>query len=783
MPRPFLIALACACGLVGPLAGQVPELIRVLAEQQAAYEAKDYPKALDILRTLEASPGYPDVIATVSHRFVETGDCLLEDRSYSAALAAYAAVRPRNQVMAVQTARLMEMRRLKEDYEKSIAAAAQAKQAPPPGMEDKLAALTTLIEFGNKDLTLLRDLTDHDTVLHYRIARCFFNWKRYWPAAVAFESVAFEHPDFADAPAAFFGAIVCQWHLNRSEATHNLCLAYIKKYPKGAKVETVAEFNAKRLLEEDKYDETVNFVDYFLKSDADTTIREILLNLSAKAKFQGTKYDAAAEAYDALRKEFATGGDIEEWAYQRALCDFMRNDYEATLKAFEAYERDYPDGAYVADVRYRRGIIQLALKDYKNLITDMTDLLKNEAAKEYTGMIYTLLGDACQKRGVPGQAASYFVEAVRHANGDQKVLEYSLEMATMLLRGEKRWDDLRQLWQDFIDKNPNHPMALRGVAELSKLLTRAGKKDEARAMLTKNILQHIHNPNSEYVEMLLSQLVSLYVPPRAVNKGAPMPNLVKPEADLVKALGIPDNERTATYLARITYAKSELARMGRDPQGNKRFLSDIAAACKPEDLSPVLLSIVGQFLLNGKQYDQAAPLFVRLRDAHPQSVFSDAAPVGLGDIAFAKKDYVTAAKEYDNAINKSAGGTMLKEATFGRALSLFNLQQSEEAKKLFEKLLQSKEWGGVKQAGANYYLGEIAAANGDFGPAHDFFQRTYIVNPTLLEYAPKAYLRAADMLQAMGRRQDATDTLLEFLKYPKYAATAEAATARQRLGL
>ena len=86
---------------------------------------------------------------------------------------------------------------------------------------------------------------------------------------------------------------------------------------------------------------------------------------------------------------------------------------------------------------------------------------------------------------------------MKSANGDDNVIQYSLEQATNLLRGLRRWNELESLWKEFLKQNPKHPMALRAVSELSKLLVRANKKDEARQMLAGQVLGDIQNSRSE----------------------------------------------------------------------------------------------------------------------------------------------------------------------------------------------------------------------------------------------------------------------------------------------
>jgi len=744
-------------------------------------EAGDLDKATTMLSRLEASDGYPDVIVTVNHRFVQIGDKLLDEKEYSKALSAYSNVRPRAQVMAVQRKRLEVMRTAKANLEKQIADANKAKKELPRGTDDRLAIMTGMIENTDKVLGEVVLLNEYDATLQYRIGRCYFNMDRFWPAAVAFEAVARENPQSADASTALFGATISQWRLGRFPAARKLSLEYLELYPKEKFADQVAELNASLLLEEGLTSEAITFIDSFLQANPSTTIREKLLTLLANGRFQAGKFDEAAKDYDSLRKEFPSSSSFEDFSYRRALCDFFRNDYSATVKGFDAFERDFPKSGFLADIQYRRGIILLAKKEYDKLITSMNQLLKNQAAAGFTGQIHTLLGDAFSAKGDTVSAGTSFASAVRTANKDPNVLQYSLDQATTLLRGARRWDELEVLWKDFLKNNPNDPMELRGVSELAKLQSRANRKDEARKMLSEYAIRDIHNPRSEYVEMLLSQLANQFVPPRSFKKDAVPPDPEALLADLNKALEIPEAAFTPTYVARVNFAKAEFSRMMRDPVRNARFLNAIASTSKPEDLSPTLLTVVGQFLLDDSQLDQAAPLFIRLREAFPESIYADAAPVGLGEIALQKKDFEGAVNEFESAITDPNGASMLKEATYGKAVALMGLKKFDEAKKLFEEIVLNREWRGMEKAGALLNLGEIEAENGNKGTAHGYFQRVYLSHGAYPDIAAKAYLRAAAMLEEEGKHDESQKTLKEFIENPKFATTPEIEKAKEKL--
>jgi len=162
-----------------------------------------------------------------------------------------------------------------------------------------------------------------------------------------------------------------------------------------------------------------------------------------------------------------------------------------------------------------------------------------------------------------------------------------------------------------------------------------------------------------------------------------------------------------------------------------------------------------------------------LKTAFAESYYSEAGPIGLGLIALEQKAYDDALEEFNASLAKPTGG-MIKEATFGKARSLYYLKKNDEAKELFNEIVGTKEWRGLEKAGAIYYLGELSDRSGDKGAAHSYFQRLYLSHAAYPEYAAKGYLRAAELLRAEGKSDEATATLRELINHPKLKDTPEA---------
>jgi len=752
------------------------KLIDIYIEEEKLVEA------VALLKRVQTTSSYADVIVVVNHRLVQIGDKHLEAKNYQLALSTYSSVKPHAQVVALQTERLEQLTAYEGVLKRGMEAFTKVNKPVPQKMQDRLALIVGTVDFVNSSMKEIKAITDYDVMLRYRITRCYFNMDRYWYAIAGFESIVRDYPNFAEASICLYGAIYCQTKLDLTDSTVANCTWYLDKFPKGAHVDQVAEIKSGILFKQDKMKETCDFLVAFLKTNPGIEGKEFLRSILANTRFADGKFDEAAADYDAMMKDYPKSGTMEEYFYRRALCDFLRNDYENTLKSFQAYEQKYSPGTFTSDIRYRRGIILLAQASqstdpkkqddyYEQIFASMDLLLKAQDTEKYRGQIYILLADAQKaKGGMEVAAATNYANALKFANGDKTVIQYALEEATTALKEGRRWKELTDLWKVFLKDNPGHPMELRGVSELTKLLVREQKFDEAKKMMVQYIMKDIHNPRSEYCEMLLSQYASLFVPKKTFAKKGEKQAVADPAQladEVVSGLQLPEANHTVTYLARLQFTKGQFLTYMRKPELYYATLDTIASIAKPEDLSPTILTLVGQRLIDTKKYDEAKAYFTHLRDSFADSFYSEAGPIGIGEVELSLAEYPAAIAAFEEALAKPQGG-MLKEATFGKARALFGLKQYEEAKKLFEQIIGTKEWRGLEKAGALYYMGEIAYKAKDGTAAHGYFQRVYVSHSAYPEYAIKAYLRASDMLRALGQLEESKATLRELAQHPKF---------------
>jgi tetratricopeptide (TPR) repeat protein len=240
-----------------------------------------------------------------------------------------------------------------------------------------------------------------------------------------------------------------------------------------------------------------------------------------------------------------------------------------------------------------------------------------------------------------------------------------------------------------------------------------------------------------------------------------------------------DDMANATGQARLLYAQAELAKLLRNDAAAQSLCGAIARRFKTEELSPVLLALVGDYLL-AKGDARAEKYYSDLREDYPKSDYLDFAYVGLGELAMAGKDYQQALELFSHAADEIPG-LKVKEATIGKARALFELGEYTDARKLFQQVAGVREWHGESTALALYYLGEIEARQGHWADAIAQYQRVFVAYQKFIPWAAKAYLGSAQSFEKLGRRAEAIGHLKEMLRSEKLKDSPEAKQAAKML--
>jgi tetratricopeptide (TPR) repeat protein len=695
-------------------------------------------KASEMMEKVRGVASGGENVAQMNNISLKLGDQMLERKSFREALSAYQMVRRQSEISRMQKERLALI-------EKSMA---NPGKGPIPGSKEELKA-----RFDSEKLLLeeIEKRPDYDASLYYRLGRCYFEMGRFWESLLAFEVIVNDFKTFPQRDRAMFGMIIANGQLKRVVQARQLCETYISEFPDGANLGEVSEmygmlaYNAGDMAgAEQSFDKALGFP----KAD-----KERLLFLRATVLFEMQRFEDARTCLELLLNANAQSAYKDDAQYRIALSYFYQNDFKSVTTALKKYLADNPKGQYIIDAKYRLAFIKFQGKEVESAMEDLRKLVEEAPNDQNIGQVYALLGDGYNQRQEYEKALEAFANAVSKAKTDD-VLNYAMDNATDLYASENKWTELANMWQTYYETHKeNEDQALKAIFWISRARVKENKTEEAIKLLAEAIKPKIPNGSNEQVEVLMQQLCGLLAPKRRRQADGTYdgPSFEEKEKEL-EALIKPDEAgMNGTAQMRILFARAWLARQMKEPDKAEKLFAIIIEVAKPEDLSPLLLSTVGDNARTKGDLDKAAACYERLNSLFPDSEFADAAPVGLAEIAYSKEEFDKALALFDEAIEKYAASSKLLDANLGKAKTLIALKKWDDARKLYEQISNTREWRGEATAISLYMLGEIEFQQKNPAAAIPYFQRVFIAHQKWKPWVAKAYLQCAKSFIQLNR--------------------------------
>ena len=677
-------------------------------------------------------------VAQLNNISLKLGDQMLQEKNYREALAAYQMVRRQSEISRMVKERMALV-------EKSLA---NPGKGPIPGSKEELNAR---LETERKMLAEIEQRPDYDASLYYRLGRCYFEMGRFWESLLAFEVILNEYKTFPQRDRALYGMIIANAQLKRVKEARALCERYISDFPDGVSLGEVSEmygmlaYNAGDMAgAEQSFDKALGFP----KAD-----KERLLFLRATVLFEMQRFEDARTCLELLLNANAESAYKDDAQYRIALSYFYQNDFKSVTSALRDYIEDNPKGQYIVDAKYRLAFIKFQGKEVEAAMKDLQAIVDEAPNDPNIGQVYALLGDGHNQKGEYDKALAAFVNAVDKAKTDD-VRSYAMENATDLFQSEGKWTELAEMWQTYYNTHKeNEEQALKAIFWISRARVREGKPEEAVKLLADAVRPKITNGANEQVEVLLQQLCGLLTPKRRRQPDGTYdgPTFEEKEKELEALIKPEEAAMNGTAQMRILFARAWLARQMKEPDKAEKLFAIIIEVADPNDLSPLLLATVGDNARTKGDMEKAAGCYERLRSLFPDSEFADAAPVGLGEIAFSKEEYDKAMELYEEAIEKYAASSRLLDAYLGKAKTQVALKRWEDARALYEQIANTREWRGEATAISLFMLGEIEYQQKNIAAAIPYYQRVFIAHQKWKPWVAKSYLQCARCFIALNR--------------------------------
>jgi TolA-binding protein len=797
---------------------------------------KDPKRAVAVLLDLVSKSTLIENPIQLNSLAVKIGDEFYAKKLYSDAFTCYHAVKSRSEIITTQNQRIAG---LNAQIQRNLAAI----KTDPGNFMRYVGANTqvkTSIDDAQKFLKEFEKLPDYAPTLLVRIASCYYELGKKWEAVAVYDELLLRHPltPEKDRESAAFATLAIMADVTTTPGEiQRLANEYLKNYPTAPKEnrDTAGFMVAASSLqvEDPDYKMVAENLDKAVKEQKDSKYHEQMLFLLGSARFALGEFDHASEVFKKYLDQYPNGDNAEAANYHYAVGLLFGGKMDEAYKAVQEYLKKYPHGNFVADARYRVEVCKYAyagmelskdstkeqrvaweterVRRFEEVVKDCQAWEKDFPGHTQVGEVLALKADSLGALEKFDEAIDNYVRSWKAASSDE-LLNYSIFEAAKLMQKKSAWDRIAKMFQEFIEaKGPDHPTTPTAAFWIAKAMSRDNKLDEAKTYLGDMIQKKIADRRCDAVETLLTQLAQLCgkkkkkpapppdapVEPTVIGLEKPAPDAAKteaekekdkeadtaPVADFEKALGSAITDTTAVVQARVLFGKAELADVRKQPEEREKDLSAIAEKFKPEDLSAMVLAQVGDFLYNKGESEKAEATYQALMNEFPKSDFVEYAYAGLGNTAFAKKDYDKAFDLYTDAIEKVGATAKLKDVTMGRARTLYELGKLDDAKKAFEQIASVREWRGEITAESVFMVGQIFEKQGKTPEAIGRYQRVYVSYAKWIKWVAQAYIRSAECFEKIGDMKAVINTYKEMVGNKKLEKLPEYEVAKKRLGI
>ena len=796
-------AIAALEKLIAPDIVRVPQAGGAITLAELYAEKKESRKAVAILQKLEIKTSLIENPVGLNGLAVKLGDEFLENGEFADALAAYRTVRSREDVLKILKGRASRVEAFMESRRKAAVGNPQLLAE----VEMANTQIKEVFDALKKVLEEFEKLPDFGAALLLRMGRAYYEWEKRWESIVVYERLLARYPEGKERETALFGVAVGFSDLLQPKRCRQACEQYLKEFKDGPNAGTVGFLSGAVALQVQDYAGAESAFESMLEKVPNSPYKEEMRFLLGNARFMQGKLGAAVQDYTKYQTDYPNGERIEEVNYRIGLCAVFMGEYAKAAELLTAFVQKYPQSPLTADARYRLMVCKYADMKYADVIADGEAWVRDYPENQQEGEVQALLGDCFAAERKTPEAIKAYARSYKVATNDE-VLNYSLFETSKHLQKLGKWPEVARMFEDFVREKPDHQAVISAMYWIGKARAKQGQTEEAKTFLVENLQKYIAEPKREAVEPLLQQLAQLcaqrprpktpppapiahVVPapaaagePPATPAPAPPPPPLPPYdayAELAKQVLPLEADTNITTKARLLYAKAELAKQIRKPAEADAIYKEMASRFKPEDLSPVILAQVGDYLLFSGDNEKAAVFFGHLKEGFPKSDYLDYAYVGLGEVALGKKEYAKALELFTDALDKIGASAKLKEATIGKARALMGLKKYAESKKLFEQVASVREWRGESTAMAVWSIAELEAQQGHYAEAIAFYRRVFVAYQKYLPWVAKSYLGVAESFEKMGQRMDAIENLREMLRNKKLENLPETEEAKKRL--
>ncbi len=623
----------------------------------------------------------------------------------------------------------------------------------------------------------MRDGSQFDIHVSYRMAQSYAKIERYWEAITMFDRTYRVHGETNEGKASFLQKVLLLFEQGYSKEAILSCVDYLESGESDFYARMVCTRLAQHYLNNQNYNKVLALGDYVShwgepKDDDERDQATNLMYIFAFVHFHRHDFEEAISGFNSVIKYDPDSERSKDSHYWIGMCHLLGQNYKNANIEFVNYRDSWPEGSFASACLYRSGVCAFGLEDYEKAKEIFKDFISTYPDDELMPDSLSMYGDLLGAEGNLEDAISFYERAVEltgrsyQFESDEKLRKGVVTAATYAtVQAIKIFDQQAEAFLDVRDRasaNEYYGEIVKWTAryinlfgadsDISQITYWNGRAELARGNTAKaldayldTVVRFGSDPSEEGVASILFEFADII---KKLDSNYREQIIAKindvRETDINQVLKI----RLDVLLAELSGGQYELSL--------KLLDSDI----KWKNVPPTGLSLICSAMLGKGEFDRAQEMFDLFEANYDMSPYMVSAYELLAVKMFDESNFELAYELANKALgyygaNKRTGWAQLMKGKIE-----FDCKQFEEAAKSFNAILGVSEWKGAVSAEAMFLLATTLETQGDLKKAFAFYQRTYLLYKTYNDgnWAADSYLRSAKILKKLGRKNDAQNT-------------------------
>lgn len=697
---------------------------------------------------------------------LEAGDSHYNKGEYQKALLLYRQVLLRKDLVVHYENRLRE---LKAQMKPFVADGTQTLTE----FKEKQAKQQKLFDRLRKQYDVITNFEDYDMDVALRMAQCYNDLGRNWPAHAIYKRIYAEHPDSELADQAKFSAFSVmlderEWALATAEGYD-----YVQNNADGEFLDEVTLNLMQLHMQQDQLDLAYDIGKRGLELSPNHKHIDQVKFLLGYISFMRRDYEPALGEFRDILGRWPDSRYYESAEYWQAMSLLFLGKFGEAVDAFNAYLTNpkYDPRTYEEDATYRVGIAEYGAERWQDSEDTFRLFVDKFPESQMVSEAYAMLGDLRGQEGDMEVALDFYALAREKALNMSQV-NYPTFQAADVLNRLKRHPETVELMAAYIKKWGAKGDFANAANWQGKAYKAMDEYPRALNSYFGLVDQFGNDARLGGVDLILNEIVSDY----KSDELSAYREIIKDRLDAHLDKAMEANQRTLELHYQTVFANI----LGEEER--KPFVDSIVQPKNVPAAGANTLVLIAREGVKREEFGIVHEATRRFRSNF--EISNNMLYIMLANLdALAKEGSYEEALELSEEILLKFGYSKSVGWARKRRGDVFRMQgKYEEALEAYKEVLGIREWRGELTPEALYWSGICKLKLGKVQEAFAFFQRVYVLYEDYLEWVAPAYAKSIECMEALGGyEQDIINTYKEMVANEAVAATPEGRAAAEKL--